>query len=199
MLFLVTFFISFHAYSYSDITIDSYKPEVDRQILIKTMTEYAHWLLGNDSMENALTYLENQPHLSILHVNHDPVGFINYEIRHTTWFGFPWYKYGFINGLAIDTESQSKGYGSILFKHAIEQLKKNVSIIYIRVNIDNHKAIDFYKKFGFKIISTIKENDRQLHILELQFPYHLEKHIIIKYTSFLSALALIALFMIHQN
>ena len=74
-------------------------------------------------------------------------------------------KLGYLSMLLINKESQSFGTGSFLLKTAIEDLKKELfSVFQLEVLKTNVKAINLYKKFGFK---TIKEKG-DLLLMELE-------------------------------
>ncbi|KAI8090531.1 acyl-CoA N-acyltransferase [Thamnidium elegans] len=51
------------------------------------------------------------------------------------------------------------GLGSQLFEHILEQAKlaKNVSKVYLHAQTTNNRAIEFYKKYDFEIVSTEKD------------------------------------------
>lgn len=48
------------------------------------------------------------------------------------------------------------GLGSQLFEHILEQAKvaKNISKVYLHAQTNNNRAIEFYKKYDFDIVST---------------------------------------------
>lgn len=51
------------------------------------------------------------------------------------------------------------GLGSQLFEHILEQAKvaKNISKVYLHAQTTNNRAIEFYKKYDFEIVSTEKD------------------------------------------
>ena len=65
-----------------------------------------------------------------------------------------------IGDFAIYNEYRGKGFGSKCFKMLLDKIKKsNGSLpIYLGVHVNNKKAIELYKKFGFKIVKTMEEN-----------------------------------------
>lgn len=70
-----------------------------------------------------------------------------------------------------------KGYGKQLLEKAVEELKAmGFKTIFLWVLEDNHRARNFYKRFGFKYSSEYLENNiggKQLR--ELQYVYNLEE------------------------
>ena len=62
-----------------------------------------------------------------------------------------------ILNICVDIEHRKKGIGKLLIKHIIDVvLQKKDTNIFLEVNVNNIKAIELYKKVGFKIISTRK-------------------------------------------
>lgn len=62
-----------------------------------------------------------------------------------------------ILNICVDIEHRKKGIGKLLIKHIIDvTLTKKDTNIFLEVNVNNIKAIELYKKVGFKIISTRK-------------------------------------------
>ena len=60
--------------------------------------------------------------------------------------------------ISIKKEYQNKGYGFSLLNKIISEAKlKGIEKVFLEVRETNNIAISFYKKFGFKIISTRKE------------------------------------------
>lgn len=56
-----------------------------------------------------------------------------------------------INNIAVKHEFQSKGYGSMLMQDMINTAKNNGIVAFtLEVEDGNDKAINLYKKFGFK-------------------------------------------------
>ena len=62
---------------------------------------------------------------------------------------------GFIGALFVDTKSQGSGIG----KSLIEYIKNRYENIKLAVYKDNKKAVEFYKKHGFKIIKEQENED----------------------------------------
>ena len=68
------------------------------------------------------------------------------------------YKKGLIYLIAVKEEYQKKGLGYRILKYCINNAKKEgISNFFLQVSINNEKAINLYKKFGFKV-SKIIEN-----------------------------------------
>ena len=58
----------------------------------------------------------------------------------------------YIEILAINQSLRSKGLGTIFFRKIITQLaKESIIKIELGVEVDNDRAINFYKKLGFEI------------------------------------------------
>lgn len=60
--------------------------------------------------------------------------------------------YGYIDDVFVYKQFRSQGFGTILINEFIKIIKKkNVKKLRLGVNIKNKKAIELYKKLGFKI------------------------------------------------
>ena len=60
--------------------------------------------------------------------------------------------------LSISEQYQNKKIGSDLLKYLLKKIsEEGVRFVELEVRIDNDKAINFYKKHGFKIINEIKD------------------------------------------
>ena len=60
--------------------------------------------------------------------------------------------------LSISEQFQNKKVGSDLLKHFLKKISdEGVRFVELEVRIDNKKAINFYKKHGFKIINEIND------------------------------------------
>ncbi len=79
--------------------------------------------------------------------------------------GFGGYKNNYISFLYIKKSEQNKGYGEKLLDFIIKKINKDVILHTARGNL---KAINFYKKNGFKLIGSLLDNskDNPLEILE---------------------------------
>jgi ribosomal protein S18 acetylase RimI-like enzyme len=64
-------------------------------------------------------------------------------------------KFGRIQMIFITPEYAGKGYGTKLFLHALEKLKnQGYTNFSVHTTPYNHRAIKFYKKFGFEVDDT---------------------------------------------
>ncbi len=64
----------------------------------------------------------------------------------------------YIETLAINQSLNGKGLGTIFFKKIINSLaEEGITKIELGVEIDNNRAISFYKKLGFEIEGTRKK------------------------------------------
>ncbi|MES2961855.1 MAG: GNAT family N-acetyltransferase [Pseudomonadota bacterium] len=64
----------------------------------------------------------------------------------------------YIDKLAINQSLRRKGLGTIFFSEIIDSLEKEGFIkIELGVEVDNIRAISFYKKFGFEVEGTRKK------------------------------------------
>ena len=62
-----------------------------------------------------------------------------------------------ILNIGIDSDFKRQGYGTALFNHLIEELRKRyIGEILLEVRVGNKSAIQFYKKQGFEEISVRK-------------------------------------------
>lgn len=69
-----------------------------------------------------------------------------------------------IHSIVIDKNHENRGYGTFLLYFVIEFAKKNnVSNIFLDVRKSNTKAINLYKKLGFKYINTRKNYYTDTH------------------------------------
>lgn len=60
--------------------------------------------------------------------------------------------------LSISEQFQNKKIGSDLLKNFIRKIsEEGIKFVELEVKIDNNKAINFYKKHGFKISNEIKD------------------------------------------
>jgi len=60
----------------------------------------------------------------------------------------------FIYGVAIKEKYRGKGYGNKIMNESIKWCQgKNINRIFLKVEADNHSAINLYKKFGFRVIN----------------------------------------------
>ncbi len=57
----------------------------------------------------------------------------------------------FIHKFYIDTDEQGKGLGKLVFDQILRLFESQPPVIQLTVNRQNHKAINFYFKIGFRI------------------------------------------------
>lgn len=97
-----------------------------------------------------LNELNNQlTHYLIFEINGSVVGYIG-----------SWFSLGLIEiiNFAIDKDYRNKGYGTLLIEQLIyDGVVSNMDTIILDVKETNTKAIKFYKRFGFKMISIRKK------------------------------------------
>ncbi|MBM3579953.1 MAG: GNAT family N-acetyltransferase [Alphaproteobacteria bacterium] len=64
----------------------------------------------------------------------------------------------YIDKLAINQDIRGKGFGTAFLSAIIDSLAhEGINKIELGVEVDNHRAISFYKKFGFEIEGTRKK------------------------------------------
>lgn len=80
-----------------------------------------------------------------------------------------------IGDFAIYNEYRGKGFGSKCFKMLLDKIKKDTLPIYLCAHVNNTKAIELYKKFGFKIAKTMEENGNKFHQMFLGKPIEFQK------------------------
>lgn len=57
--------------------------------------------------------------------------------------------------VAVDRKCQNMGLGKMLIEFAIRMMKdRGVKEVYLDVSVENSKAVNFYKKYGFEVILT---------------------------------------------
>ena len=59
---------------------------------------------------------------------------------------------GHIHSTAVRTDYRKKGFGKMLFSHALMHIEKK---LWLEVRSKNSVAIEFYKKMGMKMINKI--------------------------------------------
>lgn len=82
------------------------------------------------------------------------------------------HRFNLINFI-IKKRSQSKGYGSLLLNKTLSVVKEysNINKVILNVKTTNFKAINLYKKFGFKIVEEIEDYYRRnesAYLMELK-------------------------------
>lgn len=95
--------------------------------------------------------LDNNPYESnyVYKIGDKIVGFISYSII---------YERAELNYIAVLKEYRNQGIAQKLFNYCLDDLKNNmVDNISLEVNVNNKKAISFYLKNSFEIVSTRKK------------------------------------------
>lgn len=78
----------------------------------------------------------------LLNAHNCPIGFVNFSKEN--------FNVGHIMLLGVDDKNQRKGYGTLLMRHAMDELKKeNIKSIIVDVQGTNNKARTLYEKLGF--------------------------------------------------
>ncbi|STX28955.1 N-terminal GNAT family acetyltransferase [Legionella beliardensis] len=85
-------------------------------------------------------------------------------------------KPAFLDQIYLIQEEQGKGLGTILLQQCYSYLKeKNISGLELEVDVDNEKAVNFYKKQGFQVMKKVPYDE--VHAPGY-FDYVMEKTII---------------------
>jgi len=66
-----------------------------------------------------------------------------------------------IHAFEVEEKFRNKGYGTRILKYTLEKYHSQ----YLYVNIKNDIAINLYKKFGFKVIETIKNKNSTFYFM----------------------------------
>jgi ribosomal-protein-alanine N-acetyltransferase len=91
--------------------------------------------------ETFLYYAERVPdHFMILETGDDIAGYIIFDLD------------GHIHSTAVKPVHRRKGFGKMLFLHALESTKKR---LWLEVRSKNKGAIAFYKRMGMKITEKV--------------------------------------------
>jgi len=93
----------------------------------------------------------------------DVIGSLAFRFRYDlSSFSFRW----FIYGVAVKEQFRGRGYGNNLMSESMRWCKeRKINRIFLKVEPNNHSAINLYKKFGFRIINE-KAPDKQLIMLK---------------------------------
>ena len=109
------------------------------------------------NQEKLVNYSKNFRDIFYVIKNKDKIiGYCIYYLRPALSFkGFE--KQSVLSALAIDMNFRGEGFAERLLKESIEEMKLNgISFITLYVQINNHRAIQLYKKIGFRIITETK-------------------------------------------
>jgi ribosomal-protein-alanine N-acetyltransferase len=92
---------------------------------------------------------------------HYPDGFVVVLINNRlVGFTVGWIspKWGGIGNMAVVKKFRRRGIGEVLVKHILEWLKrKKCEVCRIEVNVQNHEALSFFQKLGFKKIKKLSK------------------------------------------
>lgn len=106
------------------------------------------WKIHQYEALSALTVCK----VKVIRDQNTTVGYIAYHVIHSSYFG----KMAKIEQLAVDSSYRGKGYGSILLKAAIQDLKENDCPDCIKLNYTYSEEVskleEFYIKHGFSIL-----------------------------------------------
>jgi ribosomal protein S18 acetylase RimI-like enzyme len=105
--------------------------EVEKQAFPKTVFSKATFLEYADCFPD--TFI-------IVQVGIDIVGYIIFDLT------------GHIHSTVVKKSYRRKGFGKLLFMHALRHVKKS---LWLEVRSRNHEAIEFYKRLGMKIVGKI--------------------------------------------
>lgn len=148
---ILTFFVNLHA---AQVIIEKYQPNRDHDMIVKILNDYPVYLRYEHIGYKPGTtekYLTSPKYITdVLRVDGKTVGFINYGVWDITLLTFNFGRVGLIHLMGVDKEYQRKGYGRMLFQHAVENLKdRNTPVIMLSTKADNVNAIALYEKEGF--------------------------------------------------
>jgi ribosomal protein S18 acetylase RimI-like enzyme len=155
----------------NNIEIKEYNHEKDFDKILKIIDDNFFWLFSGFSKEKAIadiskTFIEKKIlvnetnkysdyNIQVLHFNNELAGFITY------------YKFidkiGRILFLCIDEKYRRFGFAKILLEKAIKDLfenNKDIERIFLLTRLENIKAQNLYKKFGF--IETERDENLML-------------------------------------
>jgi ribosomal protein S18 acetylase RimI-like enzyme len=130
---------------FSPVTIEDFQFGYDLWKL--TQKEYLDKIRGqwNEEFENANYKDERNRNIENNYL-------IKYNKNNIGWFEYELYtKYIYINQIHIQPEYQGKGIGTKIISEIIKYGKRNKKNIYLDVLMYNDKALEFYKKIGFKM------------------------------------------------
>ena len=112
---------------------------------------------NRENRERLINYSKSFRDIFYVIKNEDNIiGYCIYYLKPALSFkGFE--KQAVLSALAIDMNFRGEGFAERLLKESIEEMKLNgISFITLYVQINNHHAIQLYKKIGFRIITETK-------------------------------------------
>ena len=151
------------SFRYNSYVIDRYNPSKDdvaiRKIAHENLPRLRSLPLGSlFSDQNSDEYLQEVLSalkickVKVIRENKITVGYICYHRIDSSFLG----KIGKIEQLAVDANYRGNGYGAILLKKAMEDLKKNDQVDCIKLDytqsIDRLKLEEFYIRHGFQLL-----------------------------------------------
>ena len=106
----------------------------------------------------------------VIRVNDKTIGFVSYIVINHTFLTFRVCHYGLVHLFGIDKEYHRKGFGTLLLKHTIEELKKlKVPSVFLMVKADNIAARTLYEKEGF--VCKFASPEAQAKLVNMPMPY----------------------------
>jgi probable phosphoglycerate mutase len=136
------------------------------------------WMFAHGNLKgyNAKTYLDTAKEhyrqdpesVQRLYYNDEPAGLLDLDVERGSHAG-----YGWITLLYLEPEYRGKGCGIQLLSRAMlkyEQLGRRT--LRLHVAEDNHAALKFYEKCGFKELSSQPGNDCKLILMERKLGGH---------------------------
>lgn len=136
------------------------------------------WLAAHGSLNgyNANTYLscaiehyrQDPESVQRLYYNDEPAGLLDLDVDRGSHAG-----YGWITLLYLEPEFRSKGCGIQLLSRAMLKYERlGRKSLRLHVAEDNRAALKFYKKWGFKELSSQPGNDCRLILMERKLGGH---------------------------
>lgn len=108
--------------------------------------EKSSFPLGAYSKKRLANFNKKQPgEFVVAHLSNRPVGYI---IAHNKGNKLE------LDSMAVDKDYRGLGIGCLLIDSIINKFKDKKAFLEVRTN--NKEAITLYKKFGFKIVKTLK-------------------------------------------
>ena len=151
--FLLT--ISFCTQVQSEVVIESFQEDRDMPAIEKILDEYRSVLTYEArGYEEGMTkkYIVSTKYTTkVLRVDGETVGFINYVVIEPPFLlKLFMNQEGLVHLMGVDSNHQHKGYGKMLLRHALQDLKdKKLSKVRLSVGRENKAARSFYEKEGF--------------------------------------------------
>lgn len=156
ILILTLIFNFFSTYTIEkNIEIIKFNPEQHKEDVLKIIKNDAKYLtyeaLGYPQGTTEKYLTSSKYKTDVLLIDSKVIGFINYISYDLSLLTFNFGRHGIIHLMAIDKNHRKKGYGKLLFNHAITELNKcYVPIITVSVKKDNKAAIKLYEQAGFE-------------------------------------------------